>query len=47
MSEFDQKTFNDWINSNGTEWISNWEILDGLCQRGHITPGNYLIRVSW
>jgi len=38
---------NMWIASEGRTWISNDNILDWLCAKGHIEPGTYLVSVCW
>lgn len=47
ISEYDRTDVEAWVESNGTEFIGNAQILDYLCWQGKIPAGNYNVSVSW
>jgi hypothetical protein len=39
--------FQEWLQKEKFSGVGKFQILEALCRKGVIEPGNYLIKVSW
>lgn len=45
--EMNEEDVDKWLASDGRTWITNNDILNWLCVKGHIEAGTYLVSVCW
>ena len=45
--EFNKTEIDDLIKGNYDDYFGIYSVMDALCVKGLIDPGDYLIRVSW
>jgi hypothetical protein len=46
MDNYEAARFNEWANYNKEGFVTNL-IMQDLSSKGHLLPGNYLIKISW
>ena len=46
LDEYDSEQLRKFINGEEVNWLTR-ALLQDLCFKGEIPPGNYLIRVCW